>query len=111
MTCRQARGGAAVASERFRIELAFQAGFTVAEVARRYRVGEGKVRGWIRSGALAAVNTAAMLSGKPRFVVMPEALERFERVRAAAPPPKPQRHRGGRQFTDYYPDEQGREHE
>jgi transposase len=41
-------------------------GLTVADVAARYRVGEDKVRLWIRRGELAAINTAATLCGKPR---------------------------------------------
>jgi hypothetical protein len=61
------------------------AGLTVRDVARRYRVGGDKVRLWIARGELAAVNTAAALCGKPRFVVLPEHLAAFERRRAAAP--------------------------
>ena len=44
-------------------------GLTVADVARRYRVGEDKVRAWIRGGELKALNTAMSGCGKPRFVV------------------------------------------
>jgi hypothetical protein len=81
------------------------AGLTVADVARRYRVSPDKVRAWIRRGELVAVNTAGALCGKPRYVVLPEALERFERGRAAAPPPKPPRRRRRRpEVIDFYPD-------
>jgi transposase len=80
------------------------AGFTVREVARRYRVGEDKVRTWIARGELAAVNTAAALCGRPRWVVCPEALRQFERRRNSAPPPKPVRSRRRRQEVDFYPD-------
>ncbi len=60
-------------------------GLTVRDVARRYRVGEDKVRGWITRGDL-PVNTAASLCGKPRWVVPAEALAEFERRRAGGSP-------------------------
>ncbi len=79
------------------------AGLTVADVARRLRVGEDKVRNWITKGELRAINTAAALCGKPRYVVTPEALAEFENRRAAAPPPKPQRRRREQAAIDYFP--------
>ena len=80
-------------------------GLTVRDVARRYRVGEDKVRGWIRRGELRAINTAAVLCGKPRWVVTPEALAEFERRRTGGAPPKPARRRRRRtEIVDYYPD-------
>ena len=57
-------------------------GLTVADVARRYRVSADKVRRWIRRGELHAVNTAAAACTRPRFVVLPEALVKFEQRRA-----------------------------
>jgi hypothetical protein len=81
-----------------------QAGLTVADVARRYRVSPDKVRAWIKRGELSAINTAAALCGKPRWVVMPEALSAFERRRAGGPPPKPARRRKRTQEIDYYQD-------
>jgi hypothetical protein len=72
-------------------------------VARRYRVGEDKVRRWIARGELAAVNTAAVLSGKPRWVVTAEALAEFERKRRGGPSPKPQRRRRRVPLVDYFP--------
>jgi hypothetical protein len=80
------------------------AGYTVADVANRYRVGDDKVRGWIRSGALRAINTAGKLCARPRFVVMPEALAEFETGRHAGPPPKPERRRRPAAMVDFYPD-------
>jgi hypothetical protein len=80
-------------------------GYTVRDVARRYRVAEDKVRGWIRRGELAAVNTAAVLCGKPRWVITPEALARFEAGRQAQTPPRPApRRRRAPQMIDYFPD-------
>lgn len=80
-------------------------GLTVADVAKRYRVGEDKVRTWIRRGDLAAINTAATLCAKPRFVVTPEALADFERTRQVGPPLKPcPRRRRRHAVVDFYPD-------
>jgi hypothetical protein len=81
-----------------------QAGLTVADVARRYRVGEDKVRGWIGRGELFAVNTATVLCGKPRWVIPPEALAEFERRRAGGPTPKPRRRPRQTGLVDYFPD-------
>jgi hypothetical protein len=81
-------------------------GFTVCDVAKRYRVSPDKVRTWIRSGELFAINTAASLCGKPRFVITPEALERFERSRQTftAPPPKVKRQKKPPGWVDFFPD-------
>jgi hypothetical protein len=80
------------------------AGLTVADVALRYRVSPDKVRGWIRRGELRAVNTAAVLSSKPRWVIPAEALAVFERRRAGGPAPTPPRRRRRPAQVDYYPD-------
>jgi excisionase family DNA binding protein len=77
-------------------------GLTTREVARRYRVGEDKVRAWIRRGTLPAIDTGA--PGRPRYVVLPEhlaALEDARRVRLAPGPVRRDRKRicG----VDYYP--------
>jgi hypothetical protein len=80
-------------------------GYTTADVARRLRVSKNKVIGWIRRGELPAVNTAAVLCGKPRWVITPDALARFERRRAGGPPPQqPTRRRQKPPVKDYYPD-------
>jgi hypothetical protein len=66
-------------------------------------VGEDKVRGWIRRGELAAVNTAAP-GERPRYVVTPEALASFEMARRAGPAPKALRKKRPPQTTtDFYP--------
>jgi hypothetical protein len=80
------------------------AGLTVREVARRLRVSPDKVRTWVAKGELAAVNTAAALCGKPRWVVLPDSLQAFERLRAGGPPPRPARRRKRTTAVDYYPD-------
>jgi hypothetical protein len=78
--------------------------FTVSDLARLNRVGPDKVRRWIARGELAAVNTAAALCGRPQLRITPEALAAFERLRSAAPPPRPQRRRRWAAAIDYYPD-------
>jgi transposase len=78
------------------------AGLTVADVARRYRVGEDKVRGWIRRGELAAINTADRRCARPRYVVTAESLEQFERGRQVATPPKPAKRRKRTTQVDYF---------
>jgi hypothetical protein len=89
-------------SSDFSLNLAI--GLTVREVARRYRVGEDKVRGWIARGELAAVNTASALCGRPRWVVLPESLTEFERRRKGGTPPKQKPRRRRPEIKDYYPD-------
>jgi hypothetical protein len=79
-------------------------GLTVRDVARRYRVSPDKVRAWIRRGDLQAVNTATVLCGRPRWIILPDALAAFERPRDSTPPPKPPRRRRQPEIVDYYPD-------
>src|SRR5262249_23473377 len=79
-------------------------GYTTADLARRYRVGEDKVRAWINRGELRAVNTAAALCGKPRWAVTADALAEFERRRQGGPPPKPTRRKRQPALVDYFPD-------
>jgi transposase-like protein len=78
-------------------------GYTVSDVARRYRVARKRVREWIRRGRLAAINTADPLH-RPRWVVTPDALVKFERGRQATPMPKPTRRRKRTDLVDYFPD-------
>ncbi len=78
-------------------------GWTVPELAKMLRVSEDKVRGWIRRGELAALNTAAPLA-KPRFVVLPHHLTEFEQRHRAAPPPQTRRRRTRSATPDYFPD-------
>jgi len=80
-------------------------GLTVRDVARRYRVGPDKVRSWIARGELTAINTGAVLCGRPRWVIPPDALAAFEQRRAGGPPPKaPPRKRRRPEIIDFYPD-------
>jgi excisionase family DNA binding protein len=80
-------------------------GLTVRDVAQLLRVSEDKVRNWIRNGELCALNTAAIRVGKPRFVILPDALQAFTAARAAAAPAAPKPTRKKRTcLVDYFPD-------
>jgi hypothetical protein len=79
-------------------------GYTTSDLAAYFRVSEDKIRGWIIRGEMRACNTATRLSGRPRYVVSPNALAEFERKRSAAPPPKPRRIRKRPLEVDYFPD-------
>ena len=87
-----------------RREAAGPAGFTVADLCVRWRVGADKVRGFLRRGALVGVNVASSLAGRPLWRVAPEEVARFEQRRSSAPPPKPPRRRRTPAALDYYPD-------
>jgi hypothetical protein len=80
-------------------------GYTVRDVARYFRVGRARILTWIRSGELKALNTAAAVCGRPRFVVTPEALSDFERRRQAITPTKSAPRRTKRTLkVDFFPD-------
>jgi hypothetical protein len=79
-------------------------GLTVRDMARRWRVGEDKVRAWIRRGELRALNTAATMCGRPRYVITPDALADFERARSAAPPKPTPRRKKRTGLIDFFPD-------
>ncbi len=80
------------------------AGFTVADLARRYRVGEDKVRLWIKRGELIALNTSMTECARPRFVVTADALEQFEQRRRVGPAHKKPKRQRKSDLIDYYPD-------
>jgi hypothetical protein len=79
-------------------------GYTTADIARRFRVSEDRVRGWISRGELFAINTSDARCKRPRYVVPPDALERFERGRAAAQPKPAPRRRHKPAMIDFFPD-------
>jgi hypothetical protein len=80
-------------------------GLTVEEAAKRYRVSPDKIRAWIKSGQLKAINTTDVACARPRFVVLPESLRDFEQRRGVGSSPKspPKRRRQAGQI-DYYAD-------
>jgi hypothetical protein len=79
-------------------------GLTPTEVARMLRVRPDRVRAWIASGDLAAVNTAPHRCGRPRYVVLPHQLDDFTRRRAAAVPTRVTRRRTRTCLVDYFAD-------
>lgn len=79
-------------------------GYSVADLARRWKVGEDKVRAFLRTGELIGVNAAANLSARPQWRITRESIELFERRRSSAPPSKqPCSRRRQLGQTDYYP--------
>lgn len=79
-------------------------GYSVADLARRLKIGPDKVRAFIDRGELRAVNVATNLSGRPQWRVTPEEVERFELRRSSAPLPQSIRRRRSPTQIDYYPD-------
>jgi hypothetical protein len=80
------------------------AGWTVRDVALRYRVSEAKVLGWIARRELPAINVADRLCSRPRWVITPEDLEAFERRRQAGPAPEARRRpRKRAEQIDFFP--------
>lgn len=67
---------------------------SVQEVADRYGVGTRTVLLWIKSGELRATDCSRRAGAKkPRWRVSQAALDEFERLRSASPPPAPVRRR------------------
>jgi excisionase family DNA binding protein len=80
-------------------------GHTPQELARLLRVSPDKVRTWIRTGELPAVDVAAVRCGRPRYVVLPEQLATFLTGRTPGPPvPRARRQRRRPGLKDYYHD-------
>jgi len=85
------------------------AGFTVADLARRWRIGQAKVRALIQRGELDALNLAATRCGRAQYRITPEAVDQFERRRSVAKPAKTKRTRQRRAekcWEDFYPDQE-----
>jgi hypothetical protein len=80
-----------------------RAGFTVADLARRWRCSPDKIHGFLRRGELVGVNLAANTSARPQWRITPEAVEAFERRRTSAPPPKQARRPRRASQVDYFP--------
>ncbi len=72
-----------------------------AALARRLGVHPGKVRGWIRSGELRAVDLAENASGRPRWKIMPDAADEFLLSRQSTPP-TPRRRKRRQSEQRYY---------
>ena len=81
-------------------------GYTPAELAKLLRVSPDRIRAWIQTGELGAINTARHRCGRPRYVILPHHVTEFEqRRRAATPAAKPAPRRKLRKVAvDYFPD-------
>jgi len=66
-------------------------------LAKRLAVKPSKVLGWIEAGELKAVNIATSRAGRPRWKILPDALEEFLSARSNGPPPSPHPRRRQRQ--------------
>ncbi|MDY0168499.1 MAG: helix-turn-helix domain-containing protein [Thermoguttaceae bacterium] len=74
---------------------------SAAALARRLGVHPHKVLGWIRSGELRAVDLAERRGGRPRWKIMPAALDEFLSARQSQPP-TPRRRRRRQTAQRYY---------
>ncbi len=80
-------------------------GYTVLDLARLLRVSPDKVRGLIARGELEAINTATTLSGRRRWVILPEMLAAFVATRKGGSPRQGRRRRQKRTgLVDYFPE-------
>lgn len=80
-----------------------EVGRTPREVAALLRVGVDRVRHWINTGQLGAINVSDSRVGKPRYVILPEHLAEFEKSRRVQPPVRVQPRRRPRiGITEYY---------
>jgi hypothetical protein len=83
------------------------ASYSVADLARRWKIGGDKIRAFIRRGELVAVNVAATMASRPQWRITPESLRAFEERRTSAGPPPRARRRRRIATVDYYPEEEG----
>jgi hypothetical protein len=81
-----------------------EAGFSIADLCRRWKVGAEKVHGFLRRGELVGVNLASHLSAKPMWRITAESVREFEQRRSSQPLPKPQRRRRKCPAIDYFAD-------
>jgi hypothetical protein len=79
-------------------------GFSVKDLARRWLVGEDKIRTWLKRGELVGVNVALTMCGRPMWRIPAEEVQRFEQRRSSTPSPKPAKRRQRVAHIDFYPD-------
>jgi hypothetical protein len=79
------------------------AGYSVADLCQRWKVGADKIRGFLHRGELVGVNVATNLVGKPLWRITAESVEAFERHRSSTPTPKSVQRPKRRDLVDYYP--------
>jgi len=77
------------------IAAATRRAYTPPQIAELLGVDPDRVRAWCRAGTLRAVDLSEKPGvGRPRFRVMPEALDEFLATRAVASTPRRKRRRG-----------------
>jgi hypothetical protein len=81
-----------------------EGGFSVADLRRRWKVGAGKIHGFLRRGESIGVNLATNLAARPQYRITRESVEAFERRRSSAPPLKQAWRRRRQVLVDFYPD-------
>jgi len=64
-------------------------GFTPPELAKQWGVSPDKVRAWILSGELEAIDISKTQGGRPRYLIPRAAIEAFEACRSIQTPPEP----------------------
>lgn len=64
---------------------------TPSQFAKRHGVGVHKVLAWIASGELVAVDVSQRRGGRPRWSILQEHVEDFERRRQVSPVVTPRR--------------------
>ena len=74
---------------------------SAAALARLLGVHPAKILAWIRAGELAAVDLAESRGGRPRWKIMPAALDEFLAARASQSP-TPSRRRRRQTEQRYY---------
>jgi hypothetical protein len=79
-----------------------RAWYSPADIARERGVRLSKVRAWIASGELVAVNVAERTGHgfRPRWRVSAEALATFDRARSSKPTVAPKRNRASRKSAE-----------
>jgi len=64
-------------------------GFTPPELAKQWGVSPDKVRAWILSGELEAIDMSKTQGGRPRYLIPQAAIEAFGACRSIQTPPEP----------------------
>jgi len=59
-----------------------RATLTPPQFARRYGVGVAKVLAWISQNELRAINVVSEAGKRPRWVILPDAVDQFEARRS-----------------------------
>jgi hypothetical protein len=78
--------------------------YSVAQLCRRWGVGQAKIYRWVDRGELIGLNVATSLSGRPQWRFTAASVAAFEARRSSQPVPKVPRRRRPAGVKDYYPD-------